>query len=297
MVVLWVGMLATVLVVIVSGLSHFDSRLAFELPAGALRFDGRQALGLGTALSLAMYSYLGYYQVCYLGDEVSDPPRTLPRSIIVSVIAIALVYLTMNVSILGVIPWREAMASRQIASDLMFRLFGPGAARAMTLMIVWTAAAAAFAGLLGYSRVPYAAARSGHFFRALARTHPTADFPHRSLVLVGGLATLACLADLTTVIQGLLTSRILIQFVAQIATVFYIRTRPELLAKLPFRMRLFPVPALLALAGWLYIFGTSKPVVIAYGAGSLALGFGVFAVWDWLQRNASKGSLAHDAEN
>ena len=122
----------------------------------------------------------------------------------------------------------------------------------------------------------------GHFFRVFAATHPTGDFPHRSLLLISGLATLACLADLETVIAALLTSRILIQFVGQIATVFYLRPPPRAAGRLPFRMPFFPLPALIALAGWLYVFGTSQWLVIAYGLGSLALGVAAFLVWDRL---------------
>jgi amino acid transporter len=284
MVVLWAGMLATVAAVIAAGLAHFDPARAFDVPDAAWVVDRRFALGLGAALGIAMYDFLGYYQICYLGDEVADPVRTIPRSILISVAVIAPVYFTMNMSILGAIPWREVVRSEYIASDLMLRSFGPGAARLVTLSIAWTALAGTFAALLGYSRVPYASARSGHFFRALARTHPTGDFPHRALLLVGGLAALACLAHLETVIAALLSSRILIQFVGQIATVGYLRTRPELLTKLPFRMRLFPLPALVALAGWLYVFGTSGRHVMAYGLGSLVLGLAVFAVWDRASR-------------
>jgi amino acid transporter len=280
MVVLWAGMLATVAVVISSGLGHFNAAQAFDFPPGAFHLDRPFVLGLGAAIGIAMYDFLGYYQICYLGDEVDDAPRTIPRAILISVVAVASVYLTMNVSILGVLPWGEVIGSSHVASDMMQRLFGAGAARLVTIMIVWTAAASTFAALLGYSRVPYAAARSGHFFQGLARTHPTGEFPHRSLLLIAGLATLACLADLVTVIEALLTSRILIQFVAQIATVFYLRTRPDLVAKMRFRMWSFPLPALVALAGWLYVFGTSKPEIIAYGVGSLALGGAAFLAWN-----------------
>jgi amino acid transporter len=286
MVVLWAGMIATVVWVIGSGLLHFEAARAFDFPTGAFTLDSRFAFGLGAALAIAMYDYLGYYQICYLGDEVADAPRTIPRSILISVVMVALVYLTMNVSILGVIPWRKVIESKHVASDMMLHLYGAGAARAATVMIVWTAAASTFAALLGYSRVPYASARSGHFFRALARTHPTGDFPHRSLLLVSALAIVACLADLVTVIEALLTSRILIQFVGQILTVLYIRTRPELAARLPFRMWLFPLPALLALAGWLFVFGTSRPQSMAYGLASLLLGVAIFALWDGLPRGA-----------
>jgi amino acid transporter len=282
MVLLWTVMLATVAWVIIAGLARFDAARAFDFPAGALTLDRPFLFGLGAALGIAMYNFLGYYQICYLGDEVTNAPRTIPRSIIVSVLVVAAIYLTMNVSILGVLPWRTVIASEHVASDLLLHLQGPRAARLVTLLIIATAAAAAFAALLGYSRVPYAAARAGHFFRGLARTHPTGDFPHRSLLLISGLATLACLAHLETVVAALLTSRILIQFVGQIATVFHLRRRPDLLARMPFRMAFFPMPALIALAGWLYVFGASEGRVIAYGLGSMLLGAVVFVVRDGL---------------
>jgi amino acid transporter len=279
MVVLWVGMLLTVAWVIITGMTHFDAAKAFDFPANAWRVDRTTAMGLGMALAIAMYDFLGYYQVCYLGDEVADPSRTIPRSIMTSVITVAFIYLVMNVGILGVLPWREVVESKHVASDLMLRAEGPKAAVLVTIMIIWTALASIFAALLGYSRIPYAAARAGHFFQFFAETHPTGQFPHRSLLLMGGLASLACLADLATVIAALLTSRILIQFVGQIATVFYLRSKSKVPAA-TFRMPLFPLPALLALAGWLYVFSTSETPVIVYGVASLLVGVAAFFIWD-----------------
>jgi amino acid transporter len=280
MILLWAGMLVTVLTVIVSGLTHFNAAQVFTFPPGAFTLDGKFAFGLGAALAIAMYDYLGYYQVCYLGDEVANPARTLPLAILISAPAVALIYLTMNISMLGVLPFDKAMNSQHIASDFMFARFGPAAANLLTLLILWTASASLFAGMLSYSRVPYAAARAGHFFRPLAATHPRDDFPHRSLLLVGAISAVACLFDLVTVIEALLTSRILIQFVGQIITVFYIRSRPNLRAQLSYRMWLFPLPALIALAGWFYVFGAAKPATILYGLGSMLLGLIVFAIWD-----------------
>lgn len=279
MVVLWVGMMATVATVIVSGLTRFQPALAFDFPPDAWRLDGKFAFGLGAALGIAMYDFLGYYQVCYLGDEVADPERTIPRAIMISALAVAAIYLTMNVSILGVVPWRQVIRSEHIASDFMLARFGPGAARLITGMILWTGATSIFAGVLSYSRVPYAAARSGHFFRALAATHPTGDFPHRSLLLIGAVSAFSCLFSLDTVINALLASRIVIQFVGQIATVFYLRRRPELARRLRFRMPLYPLPALFALAGWLYIFGTRPAEILLFGVVSLACGVVAFAAW------------------
>lgn len=292
LVVLWVGMLLTVGWVIVVGLSHFDPKLAFDFPEGAFSLTTGNAVGLGAALAVAMYDFLGYYQVCYMGDEVEEPSKTLPRAILISVLAVAAIYLTMNVSILGVLPWREAMESEHVATDMMGRVLGPGAAGLLTGMVIWTALASTFAATLGYSRVPYASAKAGHFPRFFAATHPKGDFPHRSLVLLGALGMLACLADLSTVIAALLTSRILIQFVGQIATVFWIRTRPEIMARLNFRMPLYPLPAVAALVGWLFVFLTSSRPVIAYGLGSLALGVVAFLLWDRVQ--AARGAVHAD---
>ena len=280
MVVLWLGMLVAVAWVIFEGLFHLNPALALDFPPGAWRVDAHFAQGLGGALGLAMYSYLGYYQVCYLGDEVIEPARTIPRSITISVATVALIYFTMTLGILGVIPWREAIGSSHIASDLIARLEGPIAANGMSLLVMWSAVAACFAAILGYSRIPYAAARSGHFFRGLAHLHPKGDFPDRALLLIGGLAAVACLAELGAVIDALLSSRILIQFVVQGLMVVFIRSRPELLARLPYRMVLYPVPVVVAVVGWLWVFGTTSPRSIAYGLGSLVLGVAVFAVWD-----------------
>jgi amino acid transporter len=282
MVILWFGMLATVAWVILAGLTHFDASLAFDFPPDAWSVNRTHMLGLGMALAIAMYDFLGYYQICYLGDEVAEPARTIPRSILISVVAIALVYLVMNVSILGVLPWREVMATQHVATDLMLRVYGTRAAGVVTLMIIWTALASVFAALLGYSRVPYASARAGHFFRLFAATHPTGQFPHRSLLLISGMAMVACLFDLGTVISALLTSRILIQFVSQIVTVFLLRSSPEGRKRLVFRMPWFPVPAVMALLGWLFVFGTSEWIVLAYGLGTLQLGMEAFAIRDRL---------------
>lgn len=280
MVVLWVGMLATLGWMIVAGLTAFDPQRAFAFPPDAFRLDWKFAMGLGAAVQIAMYDLFGYYQVCYLGDEVVAPEKTIPRAILISVLAVSATYLVMNTGVLGVLPVAEVMASEHIASDFMLARYGSAAATVITVMILWTGTASVFAGLLGYSRVPYAAARSGHFFGYFAMEHPTGRFPHRSLLVVGVMAALACLVDLPTVIGALIASRILIQFVGQIATVFHVRSRPELREKLVYRMPLFPIPALVALGGWLFVFGTLTNQVKVYGLGTLAAGAVAYWAFD-----------------
>ncbi len=298
MVVLWVGMLITVVLIIAAGFTHWSAALAFDFPEGAFHVDQRSAMGLGAALSIAMYNYFGYYQVCYLADEVAVPARTIPRSILISVLLVAFMYVAMNLAILGVIPWRAVIESHHIASDLVLQVYGSWAARLATLLIVWTAFASVFAAMLGYSRIPFAAARAGDFFRAFGKLHPVGGFPHRSLVLIGGLAALACLAELETVIEALVAARIPMQFLAQIITVFYLRSkwkgRPA-----TFGMPLYPLPAVVALVGWLFVFWTRTPVVIAFSLGSLVAGVAAFFIWDQAARRMDKrsgtaGSLASE---
>ncbi len=282
-VVLWVGMLITVAGVIAGGVSHFHARVAFDFPPGAFRFSTGFAAGLGSAMLIAMYDFMGYYDICYVAGEVRRPERTIPRSILYSVAAVAVIYALANLSIIAVVPWREAMHSKFIAAEFMEKLYGPRAAGAVTLLVLWTALASVFALLFGYSRIPYAAARNGDFFGWFGRLHPTGRFPHVSLLVIGGLAMAASLWDLDAVISALLTSRVLVQFLAQIAALHYLRKRRGEIAR-PFRMWLYPLPSLIAFAGWTYIFATSGWRYVGFGVLTLALGCGAY----WLRVRTSE---------
>ncbi len=196
-VALWTGSLLTVAAVIVTSAGHFDRRVAFDFPPGAFNFSMGFLVGLGASSRIAMYDYLGYYDICYIGDEVKDPVRVIPRSILISIVLVAIIYLAMNLSIIGVVPWREFVpagdqpASRFVVSIFVEKVYGRTAAMFFTAAILWTAFGSVFALLLGYSRIPYAAARDGYFFKAFARVHPTKLFPHVSLVVVG-VVSIAC---------------------------------------------------------------------------------------------------------
>jgi basic amino acid/polyamine antiporter, APA family len=282
-VVLWVGMLVTVLWVIASGLANFDASLAFDFPSGAFDLTLGFALGLGGATRIAMYDFLGYYDICYVGGEVRNPARVIPRAILYSVIAVALIYATMNLSIIAVVPWREAMESKFIAAEFMERLYGPWAGGAVTVLILWTAVASVFALMLGYSRIPYAAALEGYFFRPFARLHPTGHFPHVSLLVMGALSIAAASFDLEAVIAALLTTRIVIQFLGQVVAVAWMRKhRPDI--HRPFRIWLYPLPSILAFSGWCYVFFTSGWQPIFYGLLTLAGGIAAWLVWERRRR-------------
>jgi amino acid transporter len=284
-VVLWMGMLLTVIWVIGSGVMNFRPELAFDFPDGAFTFTRGFALGLGGAMLIAMYDFLGYYDICYVAGEVRQPARVIPRAILLSVVLVAIIYAAMNLSIIGVVPWREAMQSKFIAAEFMERLHGPWAGSAMTLMILWTSLASCFALMLGYSRIPFAAAREGYFFEVFGRLHETGRFPHYSVLVIGVLSVMGGMLTLDWVVSALMTARILVQFVGQVAAVHWLRTRrPDV--ERPFRMWLYPLPSLVALLGWGFVFLTSGWTFVLYGLATL--GLGLVAFWLWERARAEK---------
>jgi amino acid transporter len=283
MVTLWVGVVLTVAAVLVPGLLNFNAAAAFDFPPGAFRFSHGFVLGLGSAMLLAMYDFLGYYSVCYIGDEVQQPSRTIPRSILISVLVVAAVYLAMNIAIISVVPWREALDSKFIASVFMERLYGPVGGAVITVMICWTAFASVFALMLGYSRIPYAAARDGFFFSAFARLHPRGNFPHVSLLVLGAVTVVAGFFPLEAVITALISTRILVQFIAQIGALVMLRRRGTGIST--FRMICYPWPAAIALAGWIYIFATSGVQYVAWGLVTLAAGVICYLAWRGVARS------------
>ncbi|HEX8073001.1 MAG TPA: amino acid permease [Pyrinomonadaceae bacterium] len=260
---LWVVVMLTILWIIFAGATNFQPARAFDFPAGAFTPRPEFFTGLGAALLVAVYDYWGYYNVCFFGGEVKDPGRNIPRAVLLSILFVGLIYIVMNVSILGVIPWREfastanTPAQRYVISSFMERLYGRWAGLLATALIMWTAFASVFSLLLGYSRVPYAAARDGNYFRVFARVHPRHRFPYVSLLTMGGIAALFCFLRLADVIAALVVIRILVQFLAQIVGVMVLRTRRPDLPR-PFRMWLYPVPALVALGGFLYVLISRK---------------------------------------
>lgn len=275
-IVMCAGTVVTVLIVIVAGLLNFNADL-IQFPPHAFQLNRTSMMGLGGAMLIAVYDYLGYYNICHLGDEVREPGRTIPRAVMGSVVIVALIYLTMNISIIGVVPWQEAMDSKNIAADFMERLYGRPWAVAFTALILWTALACMFAITLGYSRIPYAAALNGDFFRPFAYVHPTGRFPLVSLVVLGLLTAAFCFLDLASVIAAAVCVRIGVQFIGQIAALHVVRvTRPDIV--LPFRMWLYPLPSLIALSGWLFVLGTAGWQVLLLSLGVVVSGVLAFGL-------------------
>jgi amino acid transporter len=277
-VLLWTGVVGTLLWLIWGGASHFNAKMAFDFPPGAFSLSWVWFAGLGSAMVNTIYSYWGYYNICHLGGEIRDPERNIPRGIFLSILGITVLYLAMQTSILGVVPWREAQNSKFIVSTFVERLYGHHAAQAATWMVLWIALASVFSVLLGYSRVPYSAALDGNFFPIFGRLHPSKHFPYVSLLVLGGLAFIFSVTlKLETAIAGILAMRLLVQFIGQAVGVMLLRRRWGA-AKLPFKMWLYPLPAVLTIFGWAWLFwqtGTAKK----WGLAEIALGALAFLIW------------------
>jgi amino acid transporter len=286
---LWVGTILTALAVIVTGALHFDRQLAFDFPPGAFNFSLGFLFGLGAATRIGIFDYLGYYDICYIGEEVREPGRTIPRSIIISVVVVALIYIAINFSIIGVVPWRQFVPADKhpesafIVSIFMEKIYGAQVATVFTAMVLWTAFGSVFALLLGYSRVPYAAAVDGYFFKIFSRLHRTKNFPYVSLLVIGVIAIICGFFSLGMVIDALITTRILVQFVGQIFAVSLLRRNEPEMSR-PYRVWLYPLPNLIALAGWIFVFATTDWPIILFGMGTLGLGLVCFTIWSWHTR-------------
>ena len=263
-IVITVAVLGTCLWIVVSGVAHFNSSIAFNFPPGAFHFSRPFWAGLGSATLIAVYDYGGYNNVCLIGEEVRTPRQTIPRAVIYSIILIALLYLAMNLSIIGTVPWQQGLRSKAIVADYMQIIYGRWGGLLATGLILIASWGSVFAIILGFSRVPYAAAAEGHFFKPFARLHPTGKFPTTSLLFMGGLSAVACVFSLADLISALIVIQTMFQFAAQCIAVMLLRrnsrTPPE-----SFRMPFYPLPAIIALAGWIYIVASSDPRHIAIG--------------------------------
>jgi amino acid transporter len=289
--ILWLLVMGTIGWIIFAGVTHFNAKLAFDFPPGAFTLSPQFFTGLGGALLIATYDYWGYYNVTYLGDEIKDPTRNIPRALLLSILLVACLYLLMNLCVLAVVPWREMLHAGQnntglyVVSLFMQRVYGAWAARLVTGLVMVTAFASVFSLTLGYSRVPYAAALDGNYFSAFARVHPVYRFPHISLLALGVVAAAFCFLRLRDAIAALVVIRLILQFLVQAVGVIVFRiTRPEV--KRPFRMWLYPLPALLAIAGFLYIlFGRQNwQKEIRYAFVILLAGLTIYMIRAWRGR-------------
>ena len=285
---MWAVVMGTIAWIIFAGLTHFNRAQAFSFPPNAFHLSHSFFLGMGSAMLIAAYDYWGYYNVAFIGGEIKNPGKTIPRALLLSIFLVACLYIVMNISILGVIPWRELDAAAKSDSGLytisvfMQRIYGTWAAYVATGLLLFAAFASVFSLMLGYSRVPYAAALDGNYFRVFAKLHPEHRFPHVSLIMLALVAMAFCFLSLADVIAALVVIRITLQFLVQAIGVIVLRIRRPDMPR-PFRMWLYPVPALLASAGFIFVLfsRTNSMKQIRYALVILFTGLVIYMLRAW----------------
>ena len=275
----WASVFAVVVLIAVLWATVVGTRhghlanLAF--PPRALLPSRELWAGLGAATLYALYDYAGYNAVCAIGGEVADAQKTIPKAILLAICVVACLYIAMNLAVLSAIPWAEAAKSPFIASDLVARFEGPIAGIAMTWLILITTIAGLFGGMLWLSRVPHAASLDGRFFSAFAKVHPTGQFPNFSVFFVGVASATCCFLALDQVIKAFTVIGVLLGSLPMVAAPSLVRLgRAQ--THLPFRMWLYPLPSLIAGAGWIYIVATSGTPYILGALAALALGIAAY---------------------
>ncbi|GAC1438744.1 MAG: APC family permease [Sediminibacterium sp.] len=269
---LWMGVLVTMAWIIGGGVLHGHFLQPVKDINNGLQLDHAFAAALGFASVKTVYSYLGYYNVCHLGGEIVNPQKNIPRSMFISIAGIAVLYLCMNISVASVLPLEKIQHSRFVVSEYVQSLSGTTAANIATALILWVAFASVFSATLGYSRIPYAAACDGAFFKIFARLHPTKHFPHLSLLFLGAVAfVFSLLFKLKDVIDAILAMRILVQFIGQgIGLLLLVKRKGKL--HFAWRMPLYPFPAVLAILIWGYIFFSTGHKMMLGGLTVIVLG-------------------------
>jgi fructoselysine transporter len=274
---LWIIVIGTMLWIIGGGVVHGNMIEPIQHINDGLTFNYAFVAAIGFASVKSIYSYLGYYNVCHLGGEIINPSRNIPRSMFLSIAGICVLYFCMNISIVSVIPWRYAKESDFVISLFMQELAGPKAATIVTCLILIVAFASVFSATLGYSRIPYAAAVDGAFFKIFARVHPQGNFPYVSLLFLGGIALVfSLLFKLSDIISAILAMRILVQFIGQAAGLLMLRKTKR--KDFPYKMPFFPWPVYMAIIMWIAILISTGIKMVAAGVAVIAAGVVVFFV-------------------
>lgn len=277
-VLLWSGVIITMFWIIGGGILHGNFLAPIKNINSGIKVDYAFITAIGFASVKSVYSYLGYYNICHLGSEIKNPSKNIPRSMFISIAGIAVLYMLMNISVVSVVPWWHAKDSEFVVSEFMQQLAGNTSAKIITCLILWVAFASVFSATLGYSRIPYAAAADGEFFKIFARLHPTKNFPHVSLIFLGALAfVFSMLFKLSDVISAILAMRIMIQFIGQAIGLLLLRSKKYEI-KFPYKMPLFPLPVILAIAMWLFILISTGSKLMAYGILVIAIGLIVYFI-------------------
>jgi amino acid transporter len=267
-----ISVIGTILWVIIAGITHghFLEPIKHMNDGFAINYGFIAALGFASVKTI--YSFLGYYNITNVCEDLRNPIKNIPRSMFISITIIAILYLAMNISVSSVLPFQTIINSKYVVSDFIKILYGPTAGGIVTILILFVAFASLFSATLGYSRIPYAAAKNKSFFPFFAAEHPKLKFPHHSLLVIGGIAfVFSLLFKLKEVIDAILAMRILIQFIGQAVGLLLLVKRKGK-DFFPWKMPFYPMPIFIVIIMWAAILVSTGQKMVLSGLVVISLG-------------------------
>lgn len=279
-----IGIILSIIVVtlllwtIVTGAMAFDANILASNSSQPSKLGNLWTIGFwlvaGNYTSKAIYAYLGYYNVCHIGSEIKDPIKNIPKSILLSVIGIAILYIAMQFTMAGAVEQKFIINENvPLVSFLFQKVYGENVAMIATIMLLAVAISSLFALLLGYSRIIWAAAKDGMHFKIFAHLHPIKEFPDYALLIFGGIAIIFCMIfnKPSDVFRFIVVTRVFIQFIPQAFGVLLLRMNKRS-DELRFKMPLYPYPAIISILIWFFVFATSGYQYTILGALVIIIG-------------------------
>ncbi|MGA3260400.1 MAG: amino acid permease [Bryobacteraceae bacterium] len=262
--------------IVVAGLGFGSPHAAAPVSAVPLT-----AAGFFAALVAALWAYDGWNNVAMVASEVRDPQRNLPRALIGGTLAVIAIYLLANAAYFRVLSPVEVGASPRVAGEMMRRILGSAGAGGVSIAAMISIFAALNGSILTGSRVPYAAARQGYFFRAIARVDEKHRTPGVSILALSAWSALLVLSGSYRQLFTYVIFASWILYGMATAAVIVLRIkRPDL--PRPYRTFGYPVvPILFVLVAGVFIISTlwDSPRESIMGIALILLGLPFYAYW------------------
>ena len=262
--------------IIVAGLFFGQAHAPAATTIAPLTFGGFVA-----ALVAALWAYDGWNNVSMVSSEIKDPQRNLPRSLIGGTLCVIGIYLMANVAYFHIMTPKEVSLSTRVAGDMMGKIFGPTGASAVSIAAMISIFAALNGSILTGSRVPYAAARDGLFFRSIAWVNPKYHTPGVCIWVMSGWACLLVLSGKYDDLFNLVIFASWILYGMTAAAVVVLRYRQPELPR-PYRTVGYPlVPILFVVGASILLVKTAidRPIDSAKGIGLIVAGLPFYLYW------------------
>ncbi|NOT07907.1 MAG: amino acid permease [Gemmatimonadales bacterium] len=232
----------------------------------------------GVAMIAVLFAYDGWIEITYVGSELKNPARDMPRSILLSTVLVSILYVGVSAGVLYVLGQSETAKSSLVAADAMRVVLGPIGASLITVAVLISTLGSNNGIIFTAARIPYAMAREGQFFPWAARLHPTRHTPNTALLVQGVWAALLALSG---TFNQLLTYVVFVSFLfyaMSCAAVIVLRRREPGLDR-PYRAWGYPVTPIVFILFSGYLIGNSlvaTPIDSAIGLALLGAGLPVY---------------------